>query len=247
MSSTYSLFRNTLLNQIYLYNLPYLGYEAFEYSGGLELVYADKLYTLGESTGRHFFYCTHLKALILAGDETVCTLSSTDAFDYCPIKGWAPASSEYNNDKYTRNDGYIYVPRDLIEGYKVAPNWSTFANKFRAIEDYGGLEGIKDLIYPKYTNTLTISNADILADINNPNVSTLNTADGKVNAAISNTLKIIDLEAYTGDTNEYVVIDVPQNGIINGNRSRFFIPQLHYITHLVLFSGQRDYLQIVRN
>lgn len=234
MSSTYSLFRNTLLNQIYLYNLPYLGYEAFEYSGGLELVYADKLYTLGESNGRHFYYCTHLKALILAGDEAVCTLSNTNAFDYCPIKGWTPYGGNYNNAKYTRNDGYIYVPRALIEDYKVAPNWSTFANKFRAIEDYGGLEGIKDLIYPKYTNTFTVSNADILADINNPNVSTLNTADGKVNAAISNTLKTIDLEAYTGDTTEYVVIDVPQNGIINGNRSRFFIPQLPAVKDFTL-------------
>jgi hypothetical protein len=31
---------------------------------------------------------------------------------------------------------YIYVPRALIEDYKVAPNWSTYASKFRALEDY---------------------------------------------------------------------------------------------------------------
>ena len=234
MPSTYRMFFNTLLNQIYLYNLPYLGYEAFEYSGGLELVYTDKLYTLGENSGEHFNYCTHLKALILAGDETVCTLSNTNAFNYCPIKGWTPESSGYNNAKYTRNNGYIYVPRALIEDYKVAPNWSTFANKFRAIEDYGGLEGIKDLIYPKYTNTLAISNADILADINNPNVSTLNTADGKVSAAISNTLKTINLEAYTGDTTEYVVIKVLENDILDGTRSRFFIPQLPAVKDFTL-------------
>ena len=31
---------------------------------------------------------------------------------------------------------YIYVPRALVEDYKVATNWSTFADRIRAIEDY---------------------------------------------------------------------------------------------------------------
>lgn len=31
---------------------------------------------------------------------------------------------------------YIYVPKALIEEYKVATNWTTFANQFRALEDY---------------------------------------------------------------------------------------------------------------
>lgn len=34
------------------------------------------------------------------------------------------------------NQGYIYVPRDLIETYKVSTNWVTYANQLRAIEDY---------------------------------------------------------------------------------------------------------------
>ena len=32
--------------------------------------------------------------------------------------------------------GYIYVPKALIEDYKVANGWSTYADQFRAIEDY---------------------------------------------------------------------------------------------------------------
>lgn len=32
--------------------------------------------------------------------------------------------------------GYIYVPQALIEQYKAATNWVTYANQFRAIEDY---------------------------------------------------------------------------------------------------------------
>lgn len=32
--------------------------------------------------------------------------------------------------------GYIYVPAALIDQYKAANNWSTFADRFRALEDY---------------------------------------------------------------------------------------------------------------
>lgn len=32
--------------------------------------------------------------------------------------------------------GYVYVPSDLVESFKVATNWSAFAEQFRAIEDY---------------------------------------------------------------------------------------------------------------
>lgn len=32
--------------------------------------------------------------------------------------------------------GYIYVPSDLVESYKVATNWVTYADQFRALEDY---------------------------------------------------------------------------------------------------------------
>lgn len=32
--------------------------------------------------------------------------------------------------------GYIYVPKVLLEDYKTATNWVTFADQFRAIEDY---------------------------------------------------------------------------------------------------------------
>lgn len=31
---------------------------------------------------------------------------------------------------------YIFVPRALVEDYKVATNWSTYADQFRALEDY---------------------------------------------------------------------------------------------------------------
>lgn len=40
-----------------------------------------------------------------------------------------------------KGDGYIYVPAVLIEDYKVATNWATFAAQFRTIEDYPEITG----------------------------------------------------------------------------------------------------------
>ena len=63
----------------------------------------------------------NLNTVVLRDDTKVCTLVSTNAFTGTPIES---------------GTGYIYVPRALIENYKTASNWSTFADQFRAIEDY---------------------------------------------------------------------------------------------------------------
>ena len=52
-------------------------------------------------------------------------------FTYCPI----------NNGGDDGLQGYIYVPKALLEDYKVATNWSVYADKFRAIEDYPDICG----------------------------------------------------------------------------------------------------------
>lgn len=78
-------------------------------------------FTAVTSIGTYAFNsCTRLTALVLRS-ETTCTLSNANSFSSTPI-----ASGK----------GYIYVPRALVESYKTATNWSTYANQFRAIEDY---------------------------------------------------------------------------------------------------------------
>ena len=72
-----------------------------------------------------FSNCAKLAAFILRG-ETVCTLANSNAFQNSPIKN---------------GTGYIYVPRALVDSYKVATNWSTYAAQFRAIEDYPEITG----------------------------------------------------------------------------------------------------------
>lgn len=37
--------------------------------------------------------------------------------------------------------GYIYVPQSLVDQYKAATNWATYANQIRAIEDYPEITG----------------------------------------------------------------------------------------------------------
>ena len=73
--------------------------------------------SIGDSA---FAFCSKLKSLLLRGNN-VCTLPRSNAFISTPIAS---------------GTGYIYVPSALIEQYKAATNWSTYAAQFRALENY---------------------------------------------------------------------------------------------------------------
>lgn len=92
---------------------------------GLVKVRFDVITHIAQKT---FSACASFETLILA-TPTLATLANVNAFDSTPIKS---------------GTGYIYVSQALIEQYKVATNWITFAEQFRAIEDYpeicGGAE-----------------------------------------------------------------------------------------------------------
>lgn len=72
-------------------------------------------------TGGVFANCTALKTVIIR-NNTMCTLGTTSAFSGCTL--------------INGTGGYIYVPSSLINTYKTATNWVTYASKFRALEDY---------------------------------------------------------------------------------------------------------------
>lgn len=67
------------------------------------------------------FKGTGLKVLKLTRQDTIVTLGNISAFQSTPIAS---------------GTGFIYVPKALIETYKTATNWVTYANQFRALEDY---------------------------------------------------------------------------------------------------------------
>lgn len=85
-----------------------------------ELTKAD--FGAASSIGGYAFYsCAKLTALILRRSTAIVTWSNTTAFTSSGI---------------ARNTGYIYVPAALVDTYKADTNWSTYADRFRAIEDY---------------------------------------------------------------------------------------------------------------
>lgn len=90
----------------------------FSFCAALEIVDFPLLTYIGENA---FSYASALKAILLRNTEAVCALYNTHAFGNTPINS---------------GTGYIYVPSALIEQYKVATNWSTYAAQFRALEDY---------------------------------------------------------------------------------------------------------------
>ena len=95
-----------------------IGADAFNY--GKSLTSAD--FPAATSIDDEAFYlCRKLTSLILRVTTQVCTLSNTNAFINTPIKS---------------GTGYIYVPAALIDSYKTATNWTTYANQFRALESY---------------------------------------------------------------------------------------------------------------
>lgn len=62
-----------------------------------------------------------LNTLILRNTNAVCKISHVNVL---------------NSTKIEDGEGYIYVPRLLVDAYKAHTYWSTYAEQFRALEDY---------------------------------------------------------------------------------------------------------------
>lgn len=89
-----------------------------------------------------FYDCTYLSIVDIDGGEglNVGFMSNATSLKAFVIRSSTMAenksSSSFNNSGITKKTGYIYVPRNLVDAYKVATNWSTYASQFRALEDY---------------------------------------------------------------------------------------------------------------
>lgn len=101
-------------------NLPAatsVGSSGFNNCSGLTTVNLSAVVKFDSSA---FYRCSNLTVLVLR-PEKVPLLGNVNVFYSTPIAS---------------GTGYIYVPRALVDSYKAATNWSTYANQFRALEDY---------------------------------------------------------------------------------------------------------------
>ena len=71
-------------------------------------------------SGGAFSGCARLVTLILRKADAVCTLANVNAFTNTPI---------------AKGTGLIYVPDNLVEQYKAATNWATYANQIKPISE----------------------------------------------------------------------------------------------------------------
>lgn len=65
--------------------------------------------------------CPLLRTLVISQANSVCSLASTNAF---------------YRSKIESGTGFIYVPDVLVNDYKVATNWSVYANQIKPLSEY---------------------------------------------------------------------------------------------------------------
>lgn len=126
---TYAFGACSALTDVDLPLVPSIERSAFERCESLTRLDFPCVTSLSTSA---FDSCYILKTLILRS-STICTMANTNVLRNC-YHFTGTVNSTHNPQGL--KDGYIYVPKVLIEDYKVATNWSTFATQFRAIEDY---------------------------------------------------------------------------------------------------------------
>ena len=99
-----------LVTSIEAYAYPFMG--------------CDKLTTLKlpslMSANQGAFSNSSITSLILSNTEQICTL----------------LGNVFTNSPIEKGTGYIYVPDELVESYKVATNWSEFADQIKPLSEY---------------------------------------------------------------------------------------------------------------
>lgn len=94
-----------------------------------------------------FYYCTALEKLDFSLLDTIDLYSFTNSRKLNTVIIRTPSVcslqniNAFNNTLIASGTGYVYVPSELIDSYKSATNWSTYAAQFRAIEDYPEITG----------------------------------------------------------------------------------------------------------
>ena len=71
---------------------------------------------------RCFYGCKALDTLIIRTEGQVATVGASSGYTW-------------TNTPISSGKGYIYVPDDLVEDYKIATNWSNYANQIKGLSE----------------------------------------------------------------------------------------------------------------
>ena len=122
-------------------NLPEctsIGGRAFHYCTNLTTVNLPECTSIGEYA---FYNCTSLTTVNLPK----CTSIRSYTFSSCTNLTTVILSnnqvvtlmhpSAFNNSAISTRAGYIYVPDNLVDSYKTATNWSSYANQIKPLSE----------------------------------------------------------------------------------------------------------------
>lgn len=117
------------LTSLNLSNGGYVSASYYDFQNNLSLTWLKANFT--SLVGQVFQKSSALKTFILP---------QTDSNKMCELL--SPSNTVFSSTiTSTTGDGYVYVPRTLLESYKTATNWVVMASKIRAIEDYPDITG----------------------------------------------------------------------------------------------------------
>ena len=102
------------LNSAYFPNATHIGVYAFAYCRNLSIASFPKISYIYNNA---FMGCSQLYSLYLLSTSVV-TLETSQAFEGTPMA--RPQEGYW---------GTVYVPSNLLDTYKTAPNWSYFVNQ----------------------------------------------------------------------------------------------------------------------
>lgn len=130
------------LRSVYLPNLHgNIGMSAFDGCSSLRQFIQPKAECLYD-TGQHFFGCTIINKIDIypaSGSWLMRSFTNCSNLTTLIIRGTnLPRIDDIGltGTPIESGTGYIYVLQEMLDTYKSATNWSTYADQFRAIEDY---------------------------------------------------------------------------------------------------------------
>ena len=145
---SYAFYHYRKLTSINLPNAKTIGVYAFSFSGITEYKNTSQsgvsLSAQAFSNNSNLQKIDLLNALSIGAQQFIRDTSLTTVIirntTTVPKLDYA-ASSAFYQTPIANGTGYIYVPSAMVDAYKTATNWSTFADQIRAIEDYPEITG----------------------------------------------------------------------------------------------------------